>query len=195
MRLPLARIRVSRPRVILVTCCTAALLTLAIWWWQNWVALGERIEAAQDRVARVQWIIDHEADLKQRLTAAMDDKDLNSTFIAETDATKATAALQKLVEEAVKNSSGNIVSAQPLPSKPEGDLVTLSARYQISTSPAGLTQLLYSLESSRPSIFIDGADISSQLGNTAPEQGDGGSTQQLSLQLDLHAFVRAGQHG
>ena len=92
-------------------------------------------------------------------------------------------------------SSGNIVSAQPLPSKAEGDLVTLSAQYQIATSPAGLTQLLYALENSRPYIFIDGADISSQLGDAAPKQGDSGSTQQLSLQLDLHAFVRAGQHG
>jgi len=195
MKVPLARIRVPHRGVILATCCAVALVAFSIWWWQSWVALGERIDAAQDRVARVQWIIDHEADLKQRLTAAMDDKDLNSTFITETDAAKATAALQKLVEEAVRNSSSNIVSAQPLPSKAEGDLVTLSAQYQIATSPAGLTQLLYALENSRPYIFIDGADISSQLGDAAPKQGDSGSTQQLSLQLDLHAFVRAGQHG
>ncbi len=194
MKMALPRVQVPYRGVIPVACCIAALL-LSIWWWQSWVALGERIDAAKDRIARVQWIIDHEADLKQRLNAATDDKDLNSTFITEIDATQATATLQKLVEQAVKDSGGNIVSAQPLPSKAEGGLITISARYQIATRPAGLTQLLYFLESSRPYIFVDGADISNQLGDTAPKQGDGGSTDQLSMQLDLHAFVRAGQHG
>jgi hypothetical protein len=195
MKMPLPRILAPYRGVILVAGCTAALLVLTTWWWQSWVSLGERIDAAKDRIARVQWVIDHEADLKQRLNAATDDKELNSTFITEVDATQATATLQKLVEQAVKDSGGNIASAQPLPSKAEGGLITISARYQIASSPAGLTQLLYFLENNRPYIFVDGADISSQPGNTAPDQGDGGSAGQLSMQLDLHAFVRAGQHG
>ncbi len=186
-----ARSKVSAIRGFLALFAGAIGLSVAMLWYRAWQDASDRISTAQAQIDRVQWIADHQEELKQGFHNVAADKDLAGGFIPGDSADQATAMLHRIVKRAIDASQSSILSAQPLPARQDGSATTITVRYQVSVTPDGLTRFLYDIETGRPYAFIDSIDITSQNSVLSADQ----SSPRLSLQIDIHGYFREAPHG
>ena len=93
------------------------------------------------------------------------------------------AALQDRLKGLVARSGGQLGSIQILPAQQEGDARRITARGEMTLGTEGLRQVLYSIESDQPYLFIDSIDVR---GAAGPAGGDAA----LDIRFDVTGYMR-----
>jgi len=99
------------------------------------------------------------------------------------------ANLQERIRAAVNKSGGEIKSTQILASQRQGDFERVGLRVALSMPMEPLLDLLYSLESGRPYLFVDNLEIAARVSRrrNEPEKNE---APVLAIRFDLYGFLR-----
>lgn len=157
-------------------------------------AADARIADLRDRDARVRALLKQAPQISQRL-AELDARGTSTGFLAEPTSELATASLIQQLERVVSEvSPGNrgcaITNRAPLSGEPPpGRFRRVTVQVRLRCGNGETLAVLHALESTRPYLFVDALNISSQRyfaipGNNAPQEGG------LDVSFDLYGYLR-----
>ncbi|MFS8136747.1 MAG: type II secretion system protein GspM [Thermomonas sp.] len=157
-------------------------------------AVDARISNLRDRDARVRALLEQAPEITKRL-AELDARGNTSGFLAQPTPELATASLIQQLEQVVGEvSPGNrgcaITNRAPLGGEPApGRFSRVTVQVRLRCGNAETIAALHALESTRPYLFVDALNISSQRyfaipGNSPPQEGG------LDVSFDLYGYLR-----
>jgi len=109
----------------------------------------------------------------------------SAIVLAETDSSAA-ALLQSHLQTLLETADAELTSIEALPSDDGGDYRAVRVRAQFTTGHDGLRQVLFALESGRPTVFLDNLTVSARSVRAF------GVDRPLDIQVDLTAYRGAG---
>jgi hypothetical protein len=109
-----------------------------------------------------------------------------SEFLPGENEIAAQAALQTTLTSLVQSSGVRIHSARKLPVRERAPLKLLGIGVNVTTDIGGLQKLLYAIETARPYLFVEAADVS-PLGGVNPAPG---GPPLLEVRLDIFAALQ-----
>ena len=155
--------------------------------WARYRALAPAIAEQQEQVSRYQRLAAQAPQLRERLQTLRNDARFNDYLVPGNGSALAAAALQQRLQELAQAQQGRVLSTRV--GKPLGDgdfeQVTINARLQIDL--AGLQELLYSLETQSPYLFVRNLNIYRQRGRNTR------GNDQLEVQLDIYGLRLPGE--
>jgi general secretion pathway protein M len=148
------------------------------------------LERAQNQVVRYQQLADGQNSLQQELAQLKRRSPAAAYYVAGETPALASAKMQQYLKQIVERNGGELISTQILEqdesSVGKQTSLKVNLRANMNTSP----QILYSLESGRPLLFLDNLVISARRvrGTTA------GAAPQVSLDMsfELTGFIQEG---
>lgn len=164
------------------------------WWTAPMLQLNERIEALQQRDQRIRAELKQAPEVARRLAEATRRQATTPGFLPEGNAELATAGLIQRLEQVVGEASpGNrscaITNRSPLAGQRSPERFTrVVVQVRLRCGNAELAQVLHSLESGAPRLFVDNLNILAQRMYFAPgvrNPGEGG----LDVSFDLYGYL------
>lgn len=180
--------------LLLAVLLVAYALLVHPWWTAPMLQLNERIIALREREQRIQAELGQAPEVARRLAEVTRRQAATPGFLPEGNAELATAGLIQRLERVVAEASpGNrscaITNRSPLAGQPKRerfDRVVVQVRLRCGNPE--LAQVLHSLESGAPRLFVDNLNILAQRMYFAPgarNPGDGG----LDVAFDLYGYL------
>lgn len=149
----------------------------------NYVVQRDEIEASLREIGRYR----AEEELRPSLQAELRDlqqKGQSSSAFANGDTVPlAQAELQRLLKEIVTRNGAEIRSAQAGPSSATGNLDVITIQVEVSVPLSRLKPLLYAIETNRPYLFVDRADVAAPMAQTGNKDNP-----VLDVHLTLHGY-------
>lgn len=172
--------------LLLVIIIVTYQLTLAPLW-ARYQALAPAITEQQQQVQRYQRLAAQAPQLRERLQLLRNDARFNDYLVAGNGSALAAAALQQRLQGLAQAHHGQVLSTRVGKPQTEGDFerITLNARLQINL--VGLQELLNSLETQSPYLFVRNLSIYRQTGRNTQNQA------QLEVQLDIDGLRMPGE--
>jgi general secretion pathway protein M len=175
--------------LLLVTAILAAYTLLVEPIILGYGATGREIEGARDQLARFERAAAmRPALIKQMKAFEAQQKSLGYFLTGSTDAVAA-ARLQDQVGDLIENKGGTLQSIQPMPGVEEHGLMRITLRVQMTGTTETLFDVLYTLESGSPVLFIEDLDIQNRNDAQADADGQAGS---LTVAFDLSGYLPKG---
>ncbi len=106
-------------------------------------------------------------------------------LVGSTDALAA-AELQDRIKVVVRESGGVVRSVQALPPEDEGSFRRIAVRLQMTTTTESLFNIVYSLETMLPLLFVDNVDVQSRPVKLSADQP--ATDPVLIVSLDLYGY-------
>ncbi|MBL6936613.1 MAG: hypothetical protein ISS15_11805 [Alphaproteobacteria bacterium] len=128
-----------------------------------------------------------EASLRAAAGAAARQEADANMMVAGASPSLAAAAVQNRVLDIVQRHGGQVRSSQVLASKAAKDLVRIALQYEVSLPAGGLMGATYELETGKPFLFIDAAEIRPELYRDA----SAGAPATLHVSWTVHAYQKA----
>lgn len=100
----------------------------------------------------------------------------------------ASAELQGRIRDTVAAHGGTLRSIQSLPAESDGDFLRVAVRVQFTGNLAAMHRILYTLEASRPFVFLDNLDVRSRRARRSKDLED--SDPELTIRFDLAGYLR-----
>ncbi len=158
-----------------------ALLLVVVWLllqlvllplWSSWRDQGVRIDSLQHRLALYQRLNAGAADARTQLQQLQASVPSNDWYLPESTPALAAARLQQLLHQQVGQSGGQVLSTQILNRNEEAPLQPVAIQVHLRGELGGLVDLLYTLESGPPALFVDNLTVLAnprrQLSNRRP---------------------------
>jgi general secretion pathway protein M len=105
------------------------------------------------------------------------------------------AELQNRAKAAVEGSGGKLTSTQILAARDEGNFRRIGIRVQMTVTIEPLQNVLYTLESAKPYLFVDNLDVRRRVqrrrrrrNQTQPE-----AESRLTVRFDIYGYIRNGE--
>lgn len=180
--------------LLLAVLLVAYALFVHPWWTAPMLQLNERIAALQERELRIQAELKQAPEVARRLTEVTRRQSTMPGFLSEANAELATAGLIQRLEGVVAEASpGNrscaITNRSPLTgqaSRERFNRVVVQVRLRCGNPE--LAQVLHSLESGTPRLFVENLNVLAQRMYFAPgvrNPGEGG----LDVSFDLYGYL------
>lgn len=164
------------------------------WWTAPMLQLGARIEALQEREQRIRSELKQAPEVSRRLAEVRRRQSATPGFLPEGNAELATAGLIQRLERVVAEASpGNrscaITNRSPLTGQtPRERFSRVVVQVRLRCGNPELAQVLHSLESGSPRLFVDNLNVLAQRMYFAPgvrNPGEGG----LDVSFDLYGYL------
>lgn len=164
------------------------------WWTAPMLQLNERIAALQEREQRIQAELKQAPEVTRRLTEVTRRQASMPGFLPEANAELATAGLIQRLERGVAEASpGNrscaITNRSPLTGQATRERFNrVVVQVRLRCGNPELAQVLHSLESGTPRLFVDNLNVLAQRMYFAPgvrNPGEGG----LDVSFDLYGYL------
>lgn len=187
----------GRDRWLALTLLLAVLgiayaLLIHPWWTVPMAEAGERIESLQQRELRLRMHLQQAPEITQRLQQVLARQEQLPGFLAEANPELATASLIQRLESAVLQASpGNrscaITNRSPLDSDSREPYVRVTVQVRLQCGTPELANVLHSLESGAPRLFVDNLNVLSRGGflSRGSPVGEGG----LDVSFDLYGYL------
>lgn len=145
--------------LLLLAIAVAYLVLVHPWWTRPMLALGDRIEALQERDLRARMVLARQPQVLERLQQAREESAGVPGFMAEGSLERAAASLTQHLELAVSEASpGNrscaIVNRSPMTDAGQR-FPRAVVRVRMRCGMAELATVLHALESGSPRLFVD----------------------------------------
>jgi len=98
----------------------------------------------------------------------------------------AAAELQDRIKMVVRESGGVVRSVQALPPEDEGSFRRIAVRLQMTTTTESFFNVVYSLETMLPALFVDNIDVQSRSAKPAADKP--ATDPVLTVNLDLYGY-------
>jgi len=150
--------------------------------------LDEAQQDTQSMLARFERTAHGGTAYQARLDALASDRVIKGLFLDGNTEAGAAASLQDRVTAIIRAKGGTTRSSEAFSSVARNDLTKIAVRLQFTALTAQIQQILHTLESSQPLIFIDNLEIASRnrvnyLPNDAKENP-------LNVRMDIFAYLR-----
>lgn len=163
-----------------------------------WIGLvrpiTRRIDDAEQEALRAEEAIDRYATInsaQERIAAdvalASEALDQQQDVLEPIGEAAGGAQLQQVLQEVVEARGGGLRSIRVLPSEDGGVFVKLGLQVDLTTTTAGMLRILNDIETHRPRLFIESANIRSM---TNPARKGAQPEPRATLKLDVVAFMR-----
>ena len=103
------------------------------------------------------------------------------------------AELQNRAKAAVEGSGGKLTSTQILAARDEGNFRRIGIRVQMTVTLEPLQNVLYTLESAKPYLFVDNLDVRRRVQRRRRKQTQPEAESRLTVRFDLYGYIRNGQ--
>ena len=166
------------------------------WWTVPMLDVSHRIDDLRQRDLRARTELDQAPQVARRLREIRAQSMRVPGFMAQSSVELAAAALVQRLETAVQGASpGNrscaITNRQPLDDQQAGRFRKVTVQVRLTCGNAELGNVLYSLESGSPRLFVDNLEILSQgylfAGDRAARRNAG-----LDVRFDLYGYLAPG---
>ncbi|MCD7100009.1 type II secretion system protein GspM [Stenotrophomonas sp. MMGLT7] len=179
--------------VLLALLALAYLLLVHPWFTVPLRAAEAQIQAQRERELRVRTQLQQAPQVAQRLQQAQAALAARPGFLPEPSAELASAGLVQRLEAAVSQASpGNrscaISNRSPLAADTRERFVRVAVQVRLRCGTPELAQVLYTLESGSPRLFVDNLNVMAQRFQLSP--GESGSG--LDVAFELAGFLRPG---
>jgi general secretion pathway protein M len=158
------------------------------------VALGsEYADSVADlefRLARYRKVAAEKGHWTQRMEKIKQNSSVSEQYISKDTAALASADLQTLIKETVNSSGGELISTQVTPEQQEDQLTRISVRVRMNGSTNVLRQVLHSIETTKPLLWVDNVNLRPIRMPSRP--GQKGSADRLSVDFEVVGYMRAG---
>ncbi|MGQ9367937.1 type II secretion system protein GspM [Azospirillum sp. ST 5-10] len=149
------------------------------------LAEAETARDLRDRADRYRRLIAERPALEQRLAALQRRQRAEPTFLPQDTPAVAGAELQQWLRNAAQAHGTALTSLQILDPVAQDGMTRIAVRLRLEGRLDGIVALLHAVETARPLLFVEGAEVSQPRGAaTAP----GGPP--LLLALDVHGYAR-----
>lgn len=150
-----------------VALAILAVIILMVWAWLIAPITGfysQRLEEVEDltsRLSRYERLLDNESYIDQTLAQLEKDTKDTSLFFEAEKVALASAKMQQLINQFVSQSGAQSVSSQQYQAQPLNGTQAMGLRIQVRGEVTNLLNLLHSIESAQPIIFIENLKIDS----------------------------------
>lgn len=177
--------------VLLILLVLVLVQLLLVPLWGSWRDQGERLEALQSRLEVYDRLIDGMAQDRQQLAHLQASQPVTDWYLNEATPALAAASLQQLLLREVNRTGAQVVSTQILTGSREAPLPAVSIQAHLRGELSDLVDLLYSLESARPVLFVDNLAV---LANPRRQPASSRSYRRgvpaLDIRFDLTGYAR-----
>lgn len=142
---------------------------------------------ASERLVRYSRLAAARGQLEVQLAALQDQLAASGVYLTGENESLAAAGLQQRVKEAIRDGGGEIRSIQNLPAQTRDDFTRITARVQFTGSIMALQQVLHTLESVRPIVFIEKFDVKNR---RVRRNADETVEPVLTVRFDLYGYLR-----
>lgn len=140
---------------ILVVLLLLLIRILLVPLWVSWSDYGARIDALESRLAVYERLADGLPEARDRLAELQASQPSDDWYLSESTPALAAAGLQQLLHRQVTVGGGQVISTQTLNQDDDAPLQSVSIQVHLRGELSDLVDLLYSLESGRPVLFVD----------------------------------------
>lgn len=146
----------------------------------------EVIDSALDNLIRYRRFSEQEPAIKQEIEkiTALNAKKF---FIKTSNPSLAASEIQDAAKQLIEARRGKLLSVQILPAKDEGKYRKISLTIQANVTHLALQQILYTIESRDPLIFIDNLSLRAGQGRLYRPQP--GVEPEFGLQITVHGYA------
>jgi len=150
----------------------------------------QKIEDLTKRLQRYKQVAAGKKQVIEKLNSSKDALNDNNQFFKSKSYALASADLQQLIKDAIKNSGGQVTSTQVIPETNEGQFARVAIRVQLSATTAALKKILYIVESSRPILIVDNLRIRSSRGIYDRQLRRRVETDVLTITLEVSGYLQ-----
>ncbi|GAA0691509.1 hypothetical protein GCM10009104_18030 [Marinobacterium maritimum] len=187
----------SQSRALAVLLLVVVLLLLVrVLLWPLWLSLsdyGERIDSLENRIEVYQRLIAGVDADRQRLAELQSSLPTTDWYLSEATPALAAASLQQLLLSQVNRAGGQLISTQIINTNGDTPLPAISIQVHIRGELDELVDLLYTLESSKPVLFIDNLTVLAnprrQVSARAQRRTQRQSIPALDIRFDLTGYT------
>lgn len=119
----------------------------------------QQMTASMERISSDEAIIDSGTKLKQQITTLRKRISKLPGLIATTNSTLAAAQVQENIRSIVSSAGGQIRTSQTLPVSIDGRFENIQVVYDLLVPANHILDVIYQIETHRPYLFIDKADL------------------------------------
>jgi general secretion pathway protein M len=168
---------------IVITVAISAVLVPTIMRHRHY---DEAIDSARDNLIRYRRFSEQEPAIKQEIEkiTALNAKKF---FIKTSNPSLAASEIQDAAKQLIEARRGKLLSVQILPAKDEGKYRKISLTIQANVTHLALQQILYTIESRDPLIFIDNLSLRAGQGRLYRPQP--GVEPEFGLQITVHGYA------
>lgn len=145
--------------VLLLVVTLLLIRVLLVPLWASWRDYGVRIEALESRLAVYERLAEGLPEAREHLSEIQSSQPTDDWYLAESTPALAAAGLQQLLHRQVSSGGGQVISTQILNRDDDAPLKSVSIQVHLRGELSDLVDLLYTLESGRPVLFVDNLRI------------------------------------
>lgn len=153
------RLNASQSRILallLLLVVLLLLIRLLLWpLWLSWSDYGDRIDALENRMAVYERLVAGVETDRRRLQALQSSLPATDWYLKESTPALAAASLQQLLLRQVNRTGAQVVSTQIVGGSSETPVPAVVIQVHVRGDIGDLVELLYTLESGEPVLFID----------------------------------------
>ncbi len=150
----------------------------------------QKIESLSMRLQRYKQVAAGKQQVVEKLDSSKARLNKNNQFFKSKSYALASADLQQLVKDAIKQAGGLVTSTQVIPETNEGQFDRVAIRVQLSASITALKEILYKVESSRPMLIVDNLRIRSSKGVYDRKLRRRVETDVLTITLEVFGYMQ-----
>lgn len=147
----------------------------------------DAIETRLDEIARYQRIVAAKKDV-QKAIAEVNSRDAKKFFLKSSASALAAADIQQIVQTLVEANGLQLESMQIAPPKSEDGYRRIALNLRLRGKLAGVQNMLYSLETTQPYLFIDNLSIQSTV--RPYFRPTPGAEPDVTSQFDLYGYAQ-----
>lgn len=181
----------SRILAVLLLILVLLLLVRILLWplWLSWRDEGERIDSLDNRIQVYERLIAGADADRQRLAELQQSLPANDWYLSETTPALAAASLQQLLLRQVNFTSAQVISTQILNTSNDAPLAAIAIQVHIRGELNDLVDLLYSLESGEPVLFVDNLTVLANPRRQVSNRPNRRGIPALDIRFDLTGYT------
>lgn len=127
--------------------------------WSSWREQGDRIRSLENRLEVYDRLVNDMERDREHLAQLRASLPASDWYLPEATPALAAANLQQLLHRQVGQGGGQVISTQILSRTEESPLRAVSIQVHLRGELSDLVELLYTLESGKPALFVDGLTV------------------------------------
>lgn len=180
-------VRLLVPLIVVLVALTAMVWPL----WDLSARYDKTTQDVSDRMSRYERLLGQRSQLESQLAQMTTDQKKSGLFLESGNAELAAAQLLTKVKDAVSSAGGTLVSTQNVAPVSNDDTGEVRIKVRMSGDADALAEMLHSLESAHPLMFV--RDLSIRSRKTVQGRRDNRvTTYSLDVSFDLVSFMLKG---
>ncbi|MGX2039064.1 type II secretion system protein GspM [Methylocaldum sp. MU1018] len=154
---------------------------------------GESVDDLRFRLQRYRKVAAEKNDLIAKLEQIRTAERQDERFIARDTAALASADLQSMIKEIVSQAGGELTSTQVIPERKEENFTRISVKVRVNGSTTVLRDVLHSIETSKPMLFVENLNIRPiRMPRYPAAKPSQPAVDKLSVDFDVIGYMQAG---